>query len=89
MSLVPISYISGIIMNMVFNEYSLIGFVIKSGIMILIYIIGMIIFNIRRGAMALIIENASVDNDLPKSRQSANVLVIKKQHWNITTKGSV
>lgn len=37
----------------------------------------MIIFNIRRGAMALIIENASVDNDLPKSRQSANVLVIK------------
>lgn len=54
MSAILLSIISGIIMNMVFNEYSLIGFVIKSGIMILIYIIGMIIFGLNNDEKKII-----------------------------------
>lgn len=49
-----LSIIFGIIMNIYFNDYSLIGFAIKSGIMIMIYIIGMIIFGLNNDEKKLI-----------------------------------
>lgn len=49
-----LSIFFGIIINIYFNGYSLIGFAIKSSIMIIIYIIGMIIFGLNNDEKKLI-----------------------------------
>ena len=49
-----ISIIFGIIMNMYISNYSLVGFAIKTSLMIIIYILGMIIFGLNDEEKTLI-----------------------------------